>query len=218
MEKIYVDANIIIELFSIMNVNDIEYVLLKNLDNELPNKLTPGKDIDIIVHPNYKKKIETCLETYGWIKSNHPWDFGNNFIFLYSMDPFIMYVKNNVAIDICFQLNCRSLNAGEWFPLDEQIQKSVFNNKRTEKGKPWLSRLSYEDELIHLITRSIFDKKKFTLTYINQIEYLYKRINTEDFYEKLELVFFKFHKTLINSLENKNYKNIRDSYLQFKNY
>ena len=119
------------KVFSFLNTNHIRYLLLRNIGNELPNNFLKGKDIDILVNPDDKQKLIAALEKSNWIKSIHPWDFGKNFVFLYSMDQFIMYSLNGIHLDICFQLCCRSLNAGEWFPLDSLIQEDAFSKKKS---------------------------------------------------------------------------------------
>ena len=128
-----------------------------------------------------------------------------------------MFKKSDLHLDVCFQMSCRSLNDGEWIPLDESIQKSSFQNKR-EVESPWLYELSYEDELIHLVTRSIFDKKKFESPYIERIEFLISKIKVDSFSEKCEKVFFKFSSSLISLIEQKKFSEIRIKYLSFKDY
>lgn len=217
-ENILIPERDIWSAFEILNENQIDYLLLRNLDNELPGSLMSNKDIDIWVNPECKQKMEQVLKKHGWSRQIHPWDFGNNFIFLYSMDEFQMYRKNNLHIDVCFQLCCRSLNAGEWFPLDEAIQMSVFRDRRRVNDKPWIYQLSYENELLHLITRSIFDKKKFTTIYIKRIKYLMEKVDLNEFKKKIQLVFFKFTDTLIDLIQNDSFGEIRITYISFKNY
>lgn len=216
--KAFVSPIHISELFRLLNRHKIDYVLLRNLNDELPSQLKITKDIDILVNPLHKSILIDVLEEDNWLKLIHPWDFGKNFKFLYSMNEFIMFKKNNIHLDICFQLHCRSLNDGEWFPLDEIIQTSCFKNKKHILNKPWLYQLSLEDELIHLITRCIFDKKQFELTYIKRIQFLFKNIDEKLFYSKLEKVFFKYTSNLVQLLINEKYAEIRPNFLTYKDY
>jgi hypothetical protein len=216
--NLFIPSSQIIELFNILNLSDIDYVLLRNLDNELPNNLKLTKDIDILVKPAHKFRLISILCQNNWLKSIHPWNFGNNFQFLYSMDEFLFFNKQQVYLDVCFQLCCRSLNAGEWFPLDELIQESTFRNKRLVQKDIRTYMLSYEDELIHLITRCIFDKKIFNNSYIRRIEYLLEKVDVELFLTKLEKVFFKFSRQLFQFLKAKKYYAIRHNYITFINY
>ena len=215
--KSFVNTEYINELFEILEEGKIEFVLLRNIDEELPDKLSVNKDIDIIVHPKDIEKLISTLTINQWNLRKHPWDFGDNFTFLYSMEPFLFFEKNQLHLDVCFQMACRSLNKGEWFPLDEIIQESIWIHKTTV-DKPWLYVLSNEDYLIHLITRSIFDKKEFTQGYINEIEKLLPIIEMTKLLEKLEVVFFKFSTILIKMIAQKEYHKIRADYIKYSNY
>jgi len=214
----YISSNQVVEIFDVLNGN-IEYVLLRNINNELPDRLKETKDIDILVNSHYKSNLITLLKKEKWLQIIHPWDFGDNFNFLYSMDEFLMFRKGKINLDVCFQLCCRSLNAGEWFPLDESIQKSVFTNKRKKCKNDFITyRLSYEDELIHLITRCIFDKKIFNDGYIERIQSLLGKIDMNLVSKKLEKIFFKFTPFLIQLLLYEEYSQIRNNYITFKEY
>jgi hypothetical protein len=215
---LFASSDQIIELFNLLNISDIDYVLLRNLNNELPNNLKLAKDIDILVRPSHKVRLISILCQNNWLKSIHPWNFGTNFQFLYSMDEFLFFSKQSLHLDVCFQLCCRSLNAGEWFPLDILIQESVFKNKRIVQKEIITYKLSYEDELIHLITRCVFDKKDFNNSYIERIEYLIEKVNIESFTYKIGKVFFKFTSQLIQLLKFKRYHDIRQNYITFINY
>ena len=215
--KSFVNTEYINELFKILEEGKIEFALLRNIDEELPDKLSVNKDIDIIVHPKDIEKLISTLRNNQWSLVKHPWDFGDNFTFLYSMDPFLFFKKNQLHLDVCFQLACRSLNNGEWFPLDESIQDSIWINKK-KVDKPWNYVLSNEDYLIHLLTRSIFDKKEFTTGYIVEIEKIFPNLDSEKLKEKLELIFFKYTSILIKMIEGKDYKKIRSHYINYSNY
>jgi hypothetical protein len=51
----------ITSFFSILNENNIEYILLRNIDSELPRNLSKKKDIDIIVKIEDKHKLEKAF-------------------------------------------------------------------------------------------------------------------------------------------------------------
>jgi hypothetical protein len=215
----YVKPEFVYEVFDCLKEHSIEYVLLRNMGDELPYKLKKTKDIDLLINPRDKKKLKKILVSNGWLEGRHPWNFGDNFVFLYSMDKFLVFNKNNIALDICFQINCRSLNNGEWFPLDEIVQESVFKNKKEEAlGDGSVFRLSNEDEFIHLLTRAVFDKKVIPEDYIEKIMSLYEKINREDVIEKLDLIFFKFTSTLLKMVAAKEFNVLRHKYLTYKDY
>ncbi|NLO17466.1 MAG: hypothetical protein GX118_04680, partial [Arcobacter butzleri] len=109
---------------------------------------------------------------------------------------------------------------GQWIPLDQIIQESAWKNKRFEQLTDdfgyWT--LSYEDEFVCLISRSIFDKKEFQNGYIKRINELINLINKNDVTEKFNMVFFKFTPYLMSYIEKQNYDEIIKNYLQFKEY
>lgn len=212
-----IDKTIVLSLFEDLNRNGIEYVLLRNLGNEFPSNHSSDKDMDILVHKRSQKPFHELMSKGCWKKIQHPWDFGNNFIFLYAMDPFEMYIKSNLNLDVCYQLNCRSINDGEWMPLDQSINDSVWINKQKNSVFPWFE-MCREDQLVHLITRCIFDKKRFPTEYINEIDALYQKVDLEMLREKLKYVFFKFTPVLMKNIENSAYENLVNKYLQFSDY
>jgi len=205
----------IVKFFSIINIEDIDYVLLRNINNELPQKLSTNKDIDIIVNENDIDLFHKTLIKNGWKQIEHPY---HRIPFLYGMTPFKFYDKGGLHIDVCCQLSCRSLNNGEWFPLDMKIQSELWERKIYTPEAPWKYRLSYEDEFLHLITRCIFDKKKFTEVYIDEMQYLYPKCDEPILFDKFNAVFFKFSAKLLELLKCGLFDEIILSHLQFKEY
>ncbi|ACM92803.1 hypothetical protein NAMH_1663 [Nautilia profundicola AmH] len=215
----YIDSKEIIRIFKKLNDSNLKYILIRNINNELPNKLKIGKDIDILIHKKDEKKFVNFFKENGYDSIPHPF---RNDIFLYGIDKFEFKYNNNnnILFDLNFQLVCRSLNKGEWIPLDQEIQKSAWENKRFEKVNEefgyWT--LGYNDEFLTLIVRSIFDKREFQEGYINRIEELKEKINLKNIERKMKLVFFKFTPYLLDMIEKKDYKNIIKNYIQFKEY
>ena len=216
----FIDSNEIINFFDELNKNSIEYLLIRNMNDELPYKLERKKDIDILLKKDSKNiaNFLRVINNNGFKKKLHP---NRNDIFLYSCDKFIFYYnnKNKIYIDIQYELLCRSLNKGEWLPLDKKIQESAWKNKKQiseRKFTYW--KLSDEDELVTLIARSVLDKKEFLKNYKKRIEELYTKTNIENIIPKLKLIFFKYTMSLIQQIEERNFDNIVDNYYKFKEY
>ena len=205
----------VIDLFLLLNNENINYILIRNINNELPKSLPLNKDIDLMINEDEASNFSHLMQSNGWKQKNHPL---GHFPFLYGLKPFEFYFKNGIYLDICFQLACRSLNKGEWFPLDMQIQEDLWNNKLKTLDSPWKYQLSIEDEFVHLITRCVFDKKDFNNGYIERIEQLKKVINSNIVLSKFEVVFFKYSKLLFEQINKKEYDKIITNYLQFKDY
>lgn len=214
----FIRGSDVCELFNMLRMSEVKYLLLRNIDNELPDRLSLNKDIDILVHPSQVSTAHRVFSSFGWKNVRHPWNFGSNFIFLYSMTPFRMYSKNRLNVDVSYELCCRSPNKGEWTPLDLSIQNYAWKNIRVEPNTVWKYRLKYEEELLHLLTRCIFDKKQFQIGYQKQIEALLSKMRIERFRHQLELVFFKFAPFLEELVLSKQYDKICREYLKFSDY
>ncbi len=141
---------------------------------------------------------------------------------MYGVDRFEFKYNNNnnILFDLNFQIAVRSLDAGQWIPLDQSIQKSAWKNRRFEQLNEdfgyWT--LSYEDEFVSLVARSIFDKNEFQSGYVKRIDELSSIIEKLNVIEKLNTVFFKFTPFLMDYIVNKDYENIIKNYLEFKEY
>lgn len=212
-----IDKNEILNIFNMLNNANIEYVLLRNIDNELPEHFEAKKDIDILVKAESKNKFKKVIKEAGYKQVRHPWDFGKNFVFLYAMDRLEFFTKDSINLDICYQLCCRSVNCGEWMPVDQLINDSVWENRRKNSEWGWYE-LCPEDELLHLLTRCVFDKKVFNNGYRKRIEELMQKVNREEVYRRLEVVFFKFSDRMLDMIEEKQYDDILDSYITFTDY
>lgn len=207
----------IIDIFDKLNESKIDYVLIRNICEELPNNLIVGKDIDILVRYEQLNDIKTFFSMNGFNEVPHP-HRGN--IFLYGVKKFKFFKnESNALFDLNFNLVCRSLDAGQWIPLDQIVQESAWKNKRyvaKDGFKYWT--LSYEDEFITLIVRSIFDKKEFYDGYKERILKLLELINENDVRAKMNLIFFKYTDMLLEQIKNEEFSNIIENYISFKEY
>lgn len=207
----------ILNLFNELNKQNIKYVLLHNINDELPNNLSVNKDIDILVKDTCKSAFQSFMKVNAWKKIRHPYDIGNNFMFLYNMDKLEMYRKNRISLDICYQLNARSINNGEWMPLDQEINTSIWIGRKKNKIYPWYE-LDIENQVLHLVVRCIFYKKKFSCKYVESINHYFEKSSKEILEQKFSLVFFKFAPYLIELIELKKYGDIISEYFAFSNY
>ena len=66
-----IDDWAIYRAFDVLNKADIRYVMIKNIDNEVPGHLKDGKDIDIVVYRNDKKRFEEAMKNHFFLLS-HP--------------------------------------------------------------------------------------------------------------------------------------------------
>lgn len=205
------------KFFKMLNENEFEYILLRNIDNELPFKLENGKDIDILIKYENFYKFQHLLIRNQFVEKPHP---HRSDMFLYGARKFKFYRnKENVLIDVNFQLMCRSLDAGQWIPLDIVIQRSAWKNRRHVNFNGfdcWM--LGYEDEFISLIVRSVFDKSEFQLGYKQRIIELIDLIDKNEVRKKMKRVFFSYTNTLLRMIYRHAFDDILNNYLIFKEY
>lgn len=194
---------------------NIDFVVLRDLNNALPNNLSEEKDVDIMIKNTDINKFHSLVKKRKLKRIKHPWDFGRNFVFLYNMNEFEMYKIDRINIDICFELPVRSLNNREWMPLDDYIYQSIW---KTKKKHDSYYILGDTELLVHLISRSLLDKNEFSKIYIAKIESLFTNVDKDELNRMLSLVFFKFTNKLIELLSKKKYSVIYKEYLTFSEY
>jgi hypothetical protein len=214
----FISSQQIMAILSALACSDIPYRLLRNIGNELPGRLIEGKDIDILVHWDDKEKVDLFLKQNSFQKVSHPLKRDQ---FLYGVHPcrFYKHVSIDVFIDCHFELACRSLNKGEWIPLDRRIQEKAWIECTPQyMGGLVLAGLPRACECLHILTRCIFDKRKFNDAYIQRIEELAEMLSNSELQEVLQPVFFKFSGTLLRFIRAKRYDQIISAHLGFMEY
>jgi hypothetical protein len=213
-----VSGNCVVELFDALNDSAQEYILMRNILKELPDQLKTGKDIDLLIRWSERDQFFALLEKLGYRYLHHP---HSDDVFLYGVKKFEFFqnLENGIIVDVHFDLACRSLNAGEWIPLDQEIQLSAWKNRQLiQHGemKAWM--LGNEDLFVALIVRSVFDKKEFRIEYTAEIKRLLPLIQREQVLEKLNLVFFKFAPLLLQMVEVGDFDHIVTTYMTYSDY
>jgi len=205
----------IVEVFELLDESNVQYVMLRGISNLLPDQLNKGKDIDILVHKDDKLKVHKILRKLFFIIDPRL----SEYTYLYGVTEFRYYRNflHDIAIDICFELTCRSLNGGEIVPLDKAIQSNIFDNIIFDREFHWKRELSIENQMIYEISYAILNKDGSELALKNAYKTNDENIlkSVED---KLEMVFFKFTPILMSLLKGSKYKDIYNSYLTFKEY
>lgn len=215
----YYDASDIRGVFDLLAKNNISYVLEHNIGGELPGSLLHGKDIDIIVEPCDYLRYQELMLSNGYNRVVHPRGREIGWQFLYNMHESCMFRndKSGLYVDSYAELVTKSIGMKAWLPLDKSIQVSIWRDKVWNKNEQWWQ-MDDKNLLIHLITRCIFEKKAFNEAYINEIELLYPLLEDSFVQEKFSMVFFGFAETLVDLLLRRQYKDIINAYLMFKDY
>lgn len=215
----YINENIIINVFEILNETKCEYVLIKNIGNELPLKLPDGKDIDIVINGNDRERFINNISAEFDIVQ-HPLGASNGWIFLYGMQEhdFFKLKKTggeNVYLDVSYVLSCKSLMPKTWIPLDKELQDRMWADKCWDSNNNWWI-LDDETRFVYYMVRCIFDKQVFSERYIKEIENTSIDLPTTK--RLLEKVFYKYTNRLMEMLKDRRYDEIRDDYIRFIGY
>lgn len=206
------------DFFSNIEAAGIRYVLLRNINNELPDNYAIGKkDIDLMIHPEEREKFHKFMRKHKYVSCPHPLDKGSGLVYLYAVYPFEFYKRGGYFFDVCYQMVCKSPNAGEYMPIDMIVNNSAWENRKKDANYGWYV-LSDEDMMVHLLTRCIFDKKQFTQGYINAINKLNVSVNKSELKKRLDMVVFKFSDRLIALIENQEFASVRTEYFTFMDY
>ncbi len=217
----FIPAQTINDFFSQLNDSNIEYVLIKNISDEIPNNLKNGKDIDILVNENYIKEFHKFMIAHNFKKKTHPYGKKNGYVFAYKLKEYQFWKFNNrnfkFFVDVSFKLSCRSITPNVWIPLDNIINEDIWKNKIFDKkNNLWI--MDDETILIYLFCRAIFDKKEFKNGYITEIEKRKSLLKKESVKYKLSKIFFSYTDNLISQVENNSYETIINNYVTFKDY
>lgn len=215
----YLCKNVVLDFFELLNKNSIKYVLIKNVNCELPDKLSKGKDIDILVWPDDYTKYKMVMHNNKFSRIVHPEGSKHGWLFLYGVKEFIKFknIKTGLEIDACFQICTKSINMNAWIPLDKAINMSIWKNRVWDKKNSWWI-MDDENLVVYLITRCVFEKNAFNSQYIYEIKCRKHFLEKNECIEKLNLIFFSFTNELIKLIKNDDYEKIQNTYMKFTKY
>lgn len=217
----YIPKEQINSFFQDINSFGISYVLIKNMDDELPAYLENGKDIDILVKEEDKDLFAQKMLGLRYQSCIPPCGISNGWSFAYGLTEYQFWKKPveeyDIYIDACFKLCCKSLTPKVWIPLDKKINNDIWEQRVWNEKQKWYE-LDEKTEVIYLVVRSIFDKHVFSNVYKKEIEKRKNLLKECDVREKLQLVFFHFTDTLIEMVLNGRYEEIIPKYLSFTEY
>lgn len=193
----------------LLNENSIQYCKVEWREQE--------RLLEMFVHPESNSVLQELLTSLGYkkIKSNT-----EEYAFIYRLisDAF-WEAENGMIIHTACQMSSVSLSniSKCMLPLDNCIQKSIWDNKYwDDESGSW--KLSEEDYLIFLVTKAVFNLKKFDADTIRRIDCCNVDYESKFLEFKLEGVFFRFTQKLIGYLKEGSYDNIIRAYRTFCDY
>lgn len=89
-----VNKEYITEFFDILNKCNIQYVLIKNDDDRIPESVEDGDDVDILIHPTDYNKFADLMNKEGYIKVHNEF---KKYYFIYGLKP-DLYLKKTKLI------------------------------------------------------------------------------------------------------------------------
>ncbi len=217
MEKIH-SRQEIFELFEMLNAANIRYLLIKNINNELPDNLKIGKDIDFIVAHDDCPNVITLLAENGYNRILHPNSVEAGWRLLYGAEDCVKFINADlIEVDIHTSLCVKSSMMNGWVPLDKKINADMWQFKFwDEKLLCW--RINDRIAFVYEIARCIFDKAAFNEAYIQEIEKNKSLLDAQDVIDYMHLVFFKFTEKLRTLIKEGRYHQIVDEYYHFMDY
>ncbi len=220
-ETNYIEETVVMEFFELLNREQIRYVLIKNINDELPKRLKDGKDIDILVKLSDRKKFTEVMSQNGFLKRIQPLGKDNGYRFGYQLPEYQFWQKGGIQqtfyIDACFKLMCKSLTPRYWVPLDEMINERIWNEKVwDDQLQCW--RADEKTLLVYLLARSVFDKRTFSETYRIEIDKRKELLKDKEVQSMLQTIFYKYTKTIIQYVLESKYEIIIPNYLKYTEY
>lgn len=212
-----IKSQLVTKIFNELDSMGVDYVTLRGFEL-IPDKISIKRDVDLLVHPDSVSAANKIFIDNGFVIIQTPGEPANT-IYLYDAVPSIFFIHNtlDIAFHLVQELSYRSLNKGEIVPVDKELQTSIFENKRYV-DEIWKYAPSFEDEMLMLICRCIYDKKTVSLPYKAKIEKLFGVISPEKLHKYCKLVFQKFTFLLLSLVENKKTEYIVEKYNTFCDY
>jgi len=208
-------SELVIKLFDTLDAQGVNFITLRGF-NLIPDQVSQEQDVDLLIHPDSIKLATQLFENHGFSATSiDPKDT----VYMYGTHPsiFFVYKSLDIAFHVVEELAYKSLHKCEMVPLDKELQESIFENKR-RVDEIWKYMPSYEDELLMLLCRCIYDKRTVPENYKDRIEELAGKTDTEKLLEHYNSVFIKSTPMLLSTVAKGETEYIFERYITFSNY
>lgn len=184
--------------------------LVLDLPSEFPETTGLLKVRFLVRSEDKRILLEQAVES-GWRKKESPEKEG----YLYGVEKFLRFILDQVELEFCFQIACRSTLNGSWVPLDRCINYGAIERSVEENG---IRLLSPEDRVPYLLANCIYTKKTFTDEDCRLIEEARKKADEKQMREKTGAVFFRFTDKLFSLIDQGEYAGLTDALWRFADY
>ena len=200
-----------------LNSTGCDWILLKKTENELLEDFAVVKDIGILVQSIDKESMHASLLALDFKEIPHPQRLETR---LYGVDEFRLYQSSKgVLINVNFQVAVKSLDDGQWIPLDHLIQASIWKNyELVSIGCAIVKMPSPEDLFVITIAQCIFNMRLIPDWHRGYLYDLVKCCERDSLLVRLRLVFFKFAENLLSLVEQTSFDLIITNHFSFSDY
>lgn len=200
-------SDISLECIMLLKESHIDFLIIEEKISKM----------SLLIKSEHKDKVKKLLTKNKYKKCLHPYGVESGYQFLYQTDKLLLFYKQEVFIDISFQLLCMSHTPKTWIPLEQSIQQSMWSEKKyNEKYNCWV--LDDTNYYLSRIVECIFLKKDFESDDIDFFTVQIKILEEAALEEKFEVIFFRFSGRLIQLLKEKRYMEILERYRTFNEY
>jgi hypothetical protein len=193
---------------------NFEFLTLRNF-HLIPEQASCDNDIDLLVHKRDYEKVAAFMQDLGYEIT-----YDQGYEYLYGAVSHIHCVnrEKDVHFDIVAGLYYRSLANPQIFVGGfEDLERSMWENK-VNSDACWKYEPSIEDQLTHICSHSIFDKRKVTSSYENKIKELYEISDKERLTRLFEMSFFKVASHLLTIIKGGDCTNLFNEYVGYSQY
>jgi len=208
-------SDLVIKLFDTLDAQGVNFVTLRGF-NLIPHKVSVKEDVDLLIHPDSINLATELFKNHGFTASSID---PEGTVYLYNTHPSVFFVHKplDIAIHVVEELAYKSLHRCEMVPLDKELQESIFENKR-RVDEIWKYMPSYEDELLMLLCRCIYDKRTVPENYKDRIEELSHKTEIDKLHKYCNSVFMKSTPLLLSTVAKRETEYIFERYITFCDY
>ena len=205
----------IIQVFNELNNMGIEYLVARNSNQHLPQRLEIGKDIDLVVRDEHALKLLTASDMSHEVR--HPNRFDK---YIYGTRPPKMFKMHGILIDVNLTYLIKSYDELYWMPLDcEIIEASWRTRKFFANGDVGFWMPSNEVQFVFYLAHCVFTlKMDLSMEKRAHLDRLFKNTEKKKLVPLLEKIFFNFTGKLLEACADAKWGSLRKNYLKFGGY
>lgn len=207
----FVPRTQIYHMFELLSHLNIEWILLRNTNNELPNRLRILKDIDILVKPNDAPKLRTYFQASNYKIIEHP---DLKFCSIADESFKLDYYSGDLFnLDVCDVLYYCNLQRTKFYPINNTISMCPWESYSTTKFEDYELRvMDTKTFLVANILRCILWKRHISSYYLKVIKSCLSEVSLNDFISLFYPFFENYSEQIYWDFKN---CNVRDTIMNF---